>query len=113
MTDIDPFPVHPGEPMIDPGPYPTEFLRRLRAWPVSSWRHGNRASVARSLLDTLAGLASGADRQPRPAVPDAGAHALPDQVQVLLGDALGAGVDRGRLDAVLKDAAAELGLRIR
>lgn len=64
------------------------------------------------MLDALAELASRADGRPRPAVPDAGLHALPDQVQVLVADALGAGAGADQVDAVLQAAASDLGLRI-
>ena len=98
--------------MTGPGPYTAAFLRRVRAWSVSSWRHGRREPVIRLLLDELAGLAGAADGRGRPAVPDAGLHALPDQVEVLVADALGAGVDEQRVETVLAAAAAELGLRL-
>lgn len=98
--------------MTGPGPYTDDFLRRVRAWPVSSWRHGRRETVARSTLAALARLASAADGQPRPPVPPAGLHALPDQLQVLVDDALSAGAGLAQVEAVLRTAAAELGLRI-
>ena len=98
--------------MTRPGPYSTAFLRRVRAWPVSGWRHGQREAVVRSTLDILAGLASAADGRPRPPVPDAGLHALSDQVEVLVADALGAGAQAQDVDAVLQRAGTELGLRL-
>lgn len=98
--------------MSGPGPYAVEFLRRVRAWPVSSWRHGRRHIIVRAVLDSLAELASGADGRARPPVPDAGLHALPDQVEVLMVDALLAGADARQVDAVLRCAATELGLRV-
>lgn len=98
--------------MPDPGPYTAAFLRRVRARPSSSWRHGRRHIVVRAVLDSLAELASGADGRVRPPVPDAGLHALPDQVEVLVVDALRAGADPGQIDALLRSAATELGLRV-
>jgi hypothetical protein len=98
--------------MSRPGPYPAAFLGRVRAWSLSSWRHGHRETVGRAMLETLAGLASDADGRPRPSVPDAGLHALPDQIDVLLADALDAGADVQEVVAVLHRAAAELGLRV-
>jgi hypothetical protein len=98
--------------MSRPGPYTVAFLRRVRAWPVSSWRHGHRAAAGRAVLDALAALATSADGRPRPPVPDAGLHALPDQVEVLVTDALDAGADVQQVDALLQRAATELGLRV-
>ena len=98
--------------MTSPGPYAAEFLRRVRAWPVSSWRHGQRQDIAFSTLNALAQLASVADGRRRPAVPGAGLHALPDQLHVLIDDAFTAGADPGQVEAVLRGAAGELGLRI-
>ncbi len=98
--------------MILPGPYAAEFLTSVRARPVSSWRSGRREAVVRASLESLAGLASGADGRPRPPVPNAGLHALPDQVEVLVADALRAGAEAQQVDAVLRSAAVELGLRV-
>lgn len=95
-----------------PGPYAAEFLRRVRAWNVSSWRHGHREAAIRPALDMLATLAQRADGRSRPAVPNAGLHALPDQLQVLIDDALTAGADPPAVDAVLHEAATTMGLRI-
>ena len=98
--------------MTSPGPYAAEFLRRVRAWPVSSWRHGRREQVARSVLDALGSLASAADGRARPGVPGAGLHALPDQLHVLIDDALTAGADADEVQALLRAAATDLGLWI-
>jgi hypothetical protein len=95
-----------------PGPYAAEFLRRVRARPVSSWRHGDRERVVRQALDRLAALASGADARQRPPVPDAGLPALADQLEVLIADALGAGADPQRVEGVLREVAGQLGLRM-
>lgn len=98
--------------MSGPGPYTATFLRRVRAWPVPSWRSGRREAAAGAGLDALAGLAATADGRPRPPVPAAGPHALADQFQVLVADALAAGADALDVDAVLRGVAAELGLRV-
>lgn len=68
--------------------------------------------VAGAALDTLARLASAADGRPRPPVPDAGLHAIADQVEVLVDDALAAGADAQEVEAVLRRVATELGLRV-
>ena len=46
----------------------------------------------------------------RPAVPDAGVHALADQLEVLTADALAAGVPAEEVDTVLAGLARDLGL---
>ena len=55
-------------------------------------------------------LASAHDGVARPAVPDAGVHALADQLDVLVGDARSAGASQEELDVILADLAAGLGL---
>ncbi len=65
---------------------------------------------ARSALRALAELASAHDGTPRPAVPDAGVHALADQLTVLRADALTAGAPTEQVDAVLQDLARRVGL---
>lgn len=93
-------------PGIPTGP---ELLRRLRAWPVSGWEHGDRILAARHALHslaTLSALARGEDRHP---VPELGAHALADQLQVLTDDALAGGASPQAVEAVLTDLAGDLG----
>lgn len=89
-----------------PGPDPADMLRRLRARPVSSWRHGDREQVMRSALQQLADLAADTAGGPRRAVPDVGAAALADQLAVLLAEARAAGVV---LAPLLAELAAALG----
>ena len=93
-----------------PGPQSDDFLRRVRAWPVSSWRHGDRIAVTRRALDALAALAAAARGADVPAVPPLEAHALADQLVVLIADARAAGVSPSDLDAVLTGLRADLGL---
>jgi len=93
-----------------PGPQSDEVLRRVRAWPVSSWRHGNRIVLTRRALETLAALAAAARGADVPAVPPLEAHALADQLVVLIADARAAGVSPSDLDVVLTGLRADLGL---
>ena len=93
-----------------PGPQSDEFLRRVRAWPVSSWRHGDRIAATRRALDALAALAAGARGVAAPAVPPLAAHVLADQLVVLIADARAAGVPASEVDAMITDLRAELGL---
>jgi len=92
-----------------PGPQ-ADLFRRLRAWSVSAWRHGERIPATRAALAQLAGLATTHDGTPRPAVPDAGAHALVDQLQVLAADAVLAGAQPGQMAEVLYQLTLTLGL---
>ncbi|GAA1997116.1 hypothetical protein JL107_10510 [Nakamurella flavida] len=92
-----------------PGPQIDAFTGRLRAWPVSSWRHGDRAARTRRALQELADLAA-----PQPGehpVPDLGAHVLADQLVVLVRAARDAGVEEDRLAGLLDALAGDLGLR--
>ncbi len=93
----------PGQPSV-------ALFRRLRAWSLSSWRHGERVGVARGVLARLAAMATEFDGSARPPVPDAGVLALPDQLEVLAVDALLAGVPLAEILDVLADLAAGLGV---
>ena len=97
--------------MNRPGPQSDEFLRRVRAWPVSSWRHGDRTAATRRALDALAALAATARGVEAPEVPPLAPHVLADQLVVLIADARAAGVPASDLDAVIDDLRTELGLR--
>jgi len=91
-----------------PAPHP--LFQRVRAWNVSSWRHADRIPVTRAALDLLSQNASAHDGQNRPPVPDAGVHALADQLQVLTADALDAGVPVDEVREVLDGLASRFGL---
>jgi hypothetical protein len=93
-----------------PGPQSDDFLRRLRAWPVSSWRHGDRIAATRRALDVLAALAATARGAAAPEVPPLAAHVLADQLVVLIADADAAGVPAADVDAVITVLRTELGL---
>jgi len=93
-----------------PGPQTDEFLRRVRAWPVSSWRHGDRIVATRRALDVLAALAATARGGEVPAVPTLPPHALADQLVVLIADARASGVPPSELDGVLGGLRTDLGL---
>ena len=93
-----------------PGPQSDDFLRRVRAWPVSSWRHGDRAAATRRALDALAALAAAARGADVPVVPVLPPHALADQLVVLIADARAAGVPTAELSGVLNGLRADLGL---
>ena len=97
--------------MNRPDPQSDEFLRRVRAWPVSSWRHGVRTAATRRALDALAALAATARGVEAPEVPPLAPHVLADQLVVLIADARAAGVPASDLDAVIADLRTELGLR--
>lgn len=92
-----------------PGPQSADLLRRVRAWNVSAWRHADRIAQTRSALQRLADLAGAHDGLSRPAVPDAGVHALADQLHVLVDDALGSGAPAGEVEDILADLATALG----
>ena len=87
-----------------------DLFRRVRNWNLSSWRHADRIARTRSALSSLAAHATTYDGIPRPAVPDAGVHALADQLQVLTMDALEAGVPADEVRTVLCRLARDLGL---
>jgi len=93
-----------------PGPQSDEFLRRLRAWSVSSWRHGDRVTATRRALDALAARAAAARGTEVPVVPILAPYALADQLVVLIADALAAGVPPAELDGLLADLRTDLGL---
>ncbi len=86
------------------------MLRRLRAWPVSSWRHGDRIAATRRALDALAALAAAARGVEVPDVPPLATYVLVDQLVVLIADAGAAGVPASDVDAVITDLRTELGL---
>lgn len=94
-----------------PGPQPEDMLRRLRAWPVSSWRHGERERATRGAAQQLADVAADGAGEIRRIVPDAGVTALPDQLAVLAADARAAGAPEDAILAVLDRLADALGLR--
>jgi hypothetical protein len=87
------------------------MLRRLRAWPVSSWRHGERERATRAVAQDLADLAADAAGEMRRVVPDVGVTALPDQLVVLTADARASGVAEDAIRAVLDRLADALGFR--
>jgi len=87
------------------------MLRRLRAWPISSWWHGDRERAARVAAQRLADLAADAAGEIRRIVPDAGMTALPDQLAVLAADARAGGVPADAVEAVLDRLAGALGFR--
>jgi hypothetical protein len=91
-------------------PAALDLLRRVRSWNHSSWRHADRIVRTRLTLSTLAELGTTHDGIERPAVPDAGVHALADQLEVLASDALEAGVPADEVSAVLAELAGDLGL---
>ena len=93
-----------------PGPQSDDFLRRVRAWPVSSWRLGDRIAATRRALDALAALGAAARGVEVPDVPPLAAHVLADQLVVLIADAGAAGVPASDVDAVITDLRTELGL---
>ncbi len=86
------------------------MLRKLRAWPASSWLHGNRIAAARGAAQELADLAADAAKGPRRRVPDAGAGALPDQLAVLMAEAESAGAPDAAVTIVLHTLADRLGV---
>lgn len=94
-----------------PGSQLGDMVRRLRARPASSWRHGDREVAMRRALQCLADLASTASGDTRRAVPDVGVGALPDQLAVLADAARSAGAPPGQVDRMLDDLAGALGLR--
>ena len=100
--------------MTEPlSPAAVDLVRRVRRWNLSSWRHANRIARTRFALSTLAERATAHDRIERPAVPDVGVHALGDQLEVLISDALEAGVPADEVDSVLAGLARDLGLSAR
>ena len=94
-----------------PGPQFADLVRRLWAWNVSSWGHGDRIEVAHAALGRLAVLTSQHDGLARPQVPDAGPHALIDQLVVLVGDAWDAGVPGETIETLIAQLAIDLKLR--
>lgn len=90
------------------GPRRADLIRRLRAWSVASWRHGDRIALARAACQRLADLAADREGAPRRAVPDHGESALADQLAVLLTDALAAGVAEDEVDGLLRTLASGL-----
>ncbi len=90
-----------------------ELLRKLRARSLSSWSHRQRIPAIRSALDELARLGTAEfGGAAAPVVPDDGAHALTDQLQVLIIFAIRAGVPADRIDRIAVDLAQELGVQI-
>ncbi len=94
-----------------PGPRYSEFFRRLRARPLSSWTVGERTASARSAAVDLAALGWTVADGPVPPVPDLGPHALADQLQLLTADAVAADADAEVLDAIIRTLARRLGIR--
>ena len=94
-----------------PGPHYSEFFRRLRARPLSSWSVGQRVTHMRLAIEQLAELGRQSG-QPAPVVPDLGAHVLADQLEVLLQDAIRAGADQTELGAVIEQLADQLSVRL-
>ena len=91
-----------------PGPQTDEIIRRLRAWPVPSWQHRDRAGRTRRALQEVADLA--AAHPGEHVVPDLGVHALADQLSVLVRQATADGVDGRVLAGLLDELAVDLGL---
>lgn len=91
------------------GPRPGDLIRRLRAWPHSSWEHGDRVAVTRLALQALADLAAAAEGRGRRLVPSLHTSALADQLAVLFDDAVAEGA-AGDAAPVLSALAIELGL---
>lgn len=85
-----------------PGPQPDELFRRLRAWGISSWEHGDRAAHLRAALTALAELGDGPT-----VVPALGPWAFADQLEVLYREA--AERDEAAARQVLAALAAALG----
>lgn len=77
---------------------------------MSSWRHRSRVEDVRSALAQLAVLAGESDGLSRPAVPDAGPHALADQLEVLALDAEQAGAGPDQVQQIFDALSARLGL---
>ncbi len=98
-----------------PGSQYSGFLEQLRARPLSSWSHGNRAAAGRAAVNDLAALGWQAERRSGavPAVPDLGRHVLADQVYVLLTDAERAGADEVALAEVVTALAEALRIPLR
>lgn len=91
------------------GPQLGALSRRLRAWSLSSWQHGDRIAQTRRALQELADLA-GAPGQPAPRVPELSEMALADQLMVLGREAIIAGrVEEAA--TVLERLTSALGLR--
>ena len=95
---------------MSPGPDAQDLFRRIRSWNLSSWRRADRIGITRAALSALAEMASSHDGVQRPEVPDAGIHALADQLEVLTADAIEAGGPTDDVDAVLSGLARDLGL---
>lgn len=110
---------------LTPGPQPDDVIRRLRAWPVSSWTP-ERRSAARDTMQRLVSLSSA----PAVPLPDLDPTSYPDQLAVLYREAsahprsagrshtAGAGESgtagepgRPGADRLLADLAARLGWR--
>ena len=97
-----------------PGSLYSEFFRRLRARPLSSWSINNRAAIAQTAAAELATL-GWAQLHPTgqaPPVPDLGPHALADQLEVLLVEAERTGADPAVLRRLIVDLAQTLSVRL-
>lgn len=94
-----------------PGPQlrAEDFFRRLRAWPVSSWRHGDRVRATRAAGQALADLAADAENRRRRTVPELAEFGLADQLAVLYRDALA--VRPAQAARILDEVAVRLGFR--
>ena len=87
-----------------------DVFRRLRVRPPSSWST-KRVAVAREAIQQLADLGADAAGEPRRPVPHLHPTALADQLEVLLAEAVAAGVDAETLDGLVDGLAAGLALR--
>ena len=87
-----------------------DVFRRLRVRPPSSWSV-ERVAVARKATQELADLGADAAGEPRRQVPDLHPTALADQLEVLLAEAVAAGVDPTILDRLVEGLAAALAVR--
>jgi hypothetical protein len=98
-----------------PGSQYSEFFRRLRARPLSSWSLDERATSARRTATQLAALAWTGEHpaeHPMPSVPDLGPHVIADQLEVLAVDAERAGADNAEVRRLMIGLAQKLSLRL-
>ena len=93
-------------------PQYVDFFRRLRARSVSSFDVAGRSAAVAETLERLEAWTAAAENREARTVPYLGAHVYADQVAVLTGDALEAGVDRSLVAAELAGLAARLSVRI-
>ncbi len=95
---------------LELGPQFDGLIRRLRAWSVPGWRHGDRIGCVRAALQQLADLGSAAAGSPAVDVPALRTHALADQLVVLAREALSSGADRQAVETVISALVHDLGL---